>query len=211
MLRHGDDYEDATIFEPQDNFSPPFNQPFNPAGADGRFDLIQAQALYLRRAGFGGRGQIALRASGQFSADPLMSIEKIAIGGMNTVRGYPENFLVRDNGLALSFEYRIPLTGATAEPNFRNLLLVPFVDYGRSWDDVNVDSISSGRDTSDANSIAALGLGLVWAPIRGLQAELYWGADVYDDLGSGQDPRKNRDSNLQDEGIHFALKYSLNW
>ena len=210
-LRHGGDYEDATIFEPGDVLTSPFNQKINPTGADGRFDLVQVQSLFLRRAGFGGRGQFAIRASGQFSADPLMSIEKISIGGINTVRGYPENFLVRDNGVALSVEYRLPLSGATEEPNVRNLSLVPFLDYGRSWDEVDADAVASGRDTSDANSIAALGLGLVWAPMRGWRAELYWGADIYDDLDSGQDPRDFRDSSLQDEGLHFALTYSLNW
>ena len=206
-LRHGDDYQDATIFAPQTDFELTLNQDV----ADGRFDLIQTQVMYLRRVGSDGQWQFAFRASGQFSADALMSIEKIAIGGVNTVRGYPENFLVRDNGLALSFELRMPLLGASEDPSFRNLSIVPFLDYGRSWDEVNTNNISSPRDTSVANSIGSAGVGLVWSPIQGLSANLFWGADVHDDLNSGEDPRDFRDSNLQDNGIHFTLSYSLNW
>ena len=117
-LRHGDDYQDATIFAPQTDFERTLNQDV----ADGRFDLIQTQVMYLRRVGSDGQWQFAFRASGQFSADALMSIEKIAIGGVNTVRGYPENFLVRDNGLALSFELRMPLLGASEDPQFQKFV-----------------------------------------------------------------------------------------
>jgi hypothetical protein len=56
-----------------------------------------------------------------------------------------------------------------------------------------------------------LGFGLVWAPVTGFQAELYWGADVNDDLGSGEDPRDFRESNAQDQGVHFSLNYSIKW
>ncbi|HMB73297.1 MAG TPA: hypothetical protein VKQ06_06980, partial [Gammaproteobacteria bacterium] len=67
------------------------------------------------------------------------------------------------------------------------------------------------RDTSEPNSITSIGIGLVWEPVRSFRAELYWGADVRDDLAAGQDPRDFRDSSLQDEGIHFALRYAKFW
>lgn len=209
-LRHGGDYQDATIYVP-----PPagamFLPPFNPTGADGQFDLVQTQLLFLRRIGSNGRAQLAIRASGQFSSDPLMSLEKIAIGGVNTVRGYPENFFVRDNGVAVSLEVRLLLPGATETPSLRNLSIVPFLDYGRSWDEVDTDTISETRDTSKANSITSLGVGLVWQPRSDFRAELYWGADIDNDLTPGADPRNSRGANLQDDGIHFALSYSKNW
>ena len=206
-FRHGDDYQDATIFSPLNEF----DRLSNPTGADGRFDLVRTQLLFLRRTGRNGRAQFAFRTSGQFSSDPLMSIEKIAIGGVNTVRGYPENFMVRDNGVAVSVEIRLPLSGTTDSPNIKNLLLIPFLDYGRSWDEVDADTISASRDTSIANSITSLGLGLVWQPVSGLRAEMFWGADIDDDFEIGEDPRDFRESSLQDDGIHFSLRYSKSW
>jgi len=209
-LRHGDDYQDATIFTPpaQDQ---EFLPPFNPTGADGRFDLVRTQFLFLRRMGRNGRSQFVVRSSGQFSSDPLMSIEKLAIGGVNTVRGYPENFWVRDNGVAASIEFRLPLTGSGDANGPGSLSLVPFIDYGRAWDEVDTDTISPVRDTSKANSITSAGLGIVWASRRGLRAELFWGAEINEDLGAGVDPRDSRESNLQDDGIHFSLSYVKNW
>ncbi|MEX0962664.1 MAG: ShlB/FhaC/HecB family hemolysin secretion/activation protein [Pseudohongiellaceae bacterium] len=206
-FRHGDDYGNATIFDPDTDFGFGFNQDV----ADGRFDLIQTQVSYLRRVGSEGRVQFAFRASGQFSANPLMSIEKIAIGGVNTVRGYPENFLVRDNGLALSFELRVPIWAESGSTGYKNLTLVPFLDMGRSWDELNTNNISSPRDTSKANTIASAGVSLLWEPLRGLTANLILGEGIHDDLGKGEDPRDFRDSNLQDNGLHFAVAYSFNW
>ena len=216
VVRHGDDYQDATLYTPPLlSGAPGINDDlfieYNPTGADGRFDVLQTQLLFLRSFGRSGRAELLVRASGQFTNDPLMSIEKISIGGFDTVRGYPENFFVRDNGFAASLEVRLPLPGAGAVPNPRHLTLVPFIDYGRSWDEVDTDTISSTRDTSDPNSITGVGLGLLWQPVRGFSAELFWGADIQDDLAAGQDPRDFRDASLQDEGIHFALNYARYW
>ncbi len=49
------------------------------------------------------RLHITARALAQYAADPLLSIEKYALGGIKTVRGYRQNQVVRDNAyLALS-------------------------------------------------------------------------------------------------------------
>ena len=213
-FRHGSDYQDATIFEPTTEL----DVLSNPTFADGRFDLAQLQLLYLKRldsgrrlAGLNDRAHLVVRFSGQLSDDPLLAIEKIAIGGYRTVRGYPENFLVRDNGVAASLEFQLPLPGYSSTPSARNLMIVPFIDYGRSWDEADTDTISVVRDTSDASSIVGAGVGFVWEPIRGFRTEIYWGADVADDLAPGDDPREFRESSLQDSGVHFALSYSRTW
>jgi hypothetical protein len=90
-------------------------------------------------------------------------------------------------------------------------MLVPFLDYGRSWDEADTDPVSNLRDTSVASALASLGLGLLWEPVKGFRAELYWGADIYDNLKPGEDPRDSRASNLQDDGVHFALNYTRSW
>ena len=43
---------------------------------------------------------LIVRQTLQLASEPLLNIEKFALGGINTVRGYRENQFVRDNGLA---------------------------------------------------------------------------------------------------------------
>jgi len=51
-------------------------------------------------------GQILFRANIQLSRDPLLPFEKFTIGGINSVRGYRKDALVRDYGVFGSLEYR---------------------------------------------------------------------------------------------------------
>ncbi len=213
--RKGLDVLDATIFDPQT----PLDALTNPTGADGEFDVIVTQGLFLKRLNslamfpdMSDRGQIMVRGTAQISRDPLMSLEKLAMGGANTVRGYPENLLVRDNGAALTFEVHLPMPGYTAEAGVRNLVFAPFIDIGTSWDDTDVDQVSSLRNTDDKRMIASAGLGLIWEPLAGLRAQLFWGHDVYDNFDD-DDPRDSgsRDSNLQDDGVHFSVSYVRAW
>jgi hemolysin activation/secretion protein len=64
----------------------------------------------------------------QLTPDSLLSLEKISIGGVDTVRGYRQNQLVADNGVVGGVEVRIPLTS-----NVQTLQLIPFVDIGTAW------------------------------------------------------------------------------
>ena len=211
--RNGMDSGDATVFEPTTDEE----RLLNPTGADGVFDVFQAQALFLRRlntlslfSSLHDRGQFVFRTTSQFSGDPLMSLEKLGMGGINTVRGYAENLLVRDNGIAATLELQIPLPGYSDTASPRNLMIVPFLDYGRSWDDVDTDP-NPLRNTDDAKYIIGLGLGLIWEPLDGLHAQIFWGADVGDNFVPGDDPRESRDTDLQDDGIHISITYMATW
>jgi hemolysin activation/secretion protein len=211
--RKGIDALDATIFDPRT----PSEAQFNPTGADGEFDMLLTQALFLYRlnrlpllSDLPDRGQLVLRGTAQLSYDPLMSLEKIAIGGANTVRGYPENLLVRDNGVAATFELQFPFWGYRDEPHVLNLVVAPFVDYGRSWDEEDTDVTSTVRDTDQARRIVGAGIGAIWQPLSGLRAQVYWGADVWDDFDE-DDPRDldEDDDDLQDDGVHFSIEYGV--
>ena len=207
--RRGLDVLDATIFAPRSDDE----RLLNPTGADGEFDVIQAQGVYLRRLN-GWRWltpntQLVVRGTAQYSLDPLLSLEKLAIGGANTVRGFPENLLVRDNGIAATVELQIPLFGRTA-PHPLNVELVPFIDYGRSWDDEDTDPGSDVRDSDEARYIASAGLGVRWNPIAGLDAQVYWGSDIANNF-DGDDPRALRERDLQDDGVHFSVTYLARW
>ena len=129
--------------------------------------------------------QIVLRGHVQVSNSSLLPIEQIAVGGINTVRGYRENELVRDEGFSNSVEFHYPLFG---EPNAKQVLsLVPFVDYGGAWN----------RNQS-ARYLLSTGLGLNWK-FDQFNAEFYWAHKL-------NAPEINQHHDLQDEGIHFQLK-----
>jgi len=174
-----------------------FNATINKEGPDGRAAAFLGQANYARRLGSFG-GELLFRWDGQFAIDPLLAIEKMPIGGLYTVRGYRENTYVRDNGVAASIEYRIPVRlGRAHEGPFDalNMRFAPFVDYGRAWDK------DKALATSAAQDIYSAGVGLLWNPTPGLRADIYWGYAFknHDDSGDS----------LQDHGVHFTVRYLL--
>ena len=122
---------------------------------------------------------------------------KLGVGGRYTVRGYRENLFVRDNGLTASLEYQFPLFVDETGRDKYNLKIATFADWGRSWDE------DDALPTSDAENISSVGLGVLWRPIDGLYAELYWGRDLDDkDLPT---------DTWQDRGFHFQVSYQLHF
>lgn len=179
-----------------------FGATINPSDVpDGEFFHWIGQAQWVRRFDFGKVKNIRLVARGeaQLTNDRLLPLEKFAIGGANTVRGYRENFLVRDNGWDASLEVRIPvfdlsIPGIPTELEDGRVDIAPFFDIGQSWD----------NDVSNPSpkTISSIGLGLRWAPIQGVLASLYYGYALRD----VDDPD---DTDLQDDGIHFSIRVSL--
>ncbi|BDM80847.1 BamA/TamA family outer membrane protein [Acaryochloris marina] len=87
---------------------------------------------------------------------------------LNSVRGYPQNLLLVDNGLFGSAEYRLPL--ARFGDNQQGLLqLAPFFDAGHGW---------SNTDGSRTETLAAVGLGLRWQWSDLMSARLDWGIPI---------------------------------
>lgn len=91
-----------------------------------------------------------------------------------------------DNGVTGSVEVRIPLTS-----NSNALQIAPFFDIGTVW---NNRGSNSGSET-----IASLGLGLLWQPSRDLNLRLDYGIPLTD--------INDRGSTLQDNGFYFSLRY----
>jgi len=211
--RHGFKWLNATVFAPQT----PQDLLENPTGADGRFNLERGQISYIQRLNalpglrwLHDRAQLELRGSAQMSQSPLMTLEKLAIGGVSTVRGFPENLLVRDNGAAGTVELQLPLPGYRPTPSLLNAVIVEFVDYGRSWDRRNTAPGSQVVDTTIPRFIASAGLGALYQPCSGLDAQLYWGRGIANNF-HGDDPRINRKNDLQARGIHYAVSYTYKW
>jgi len=173
-------------------------------GPDGQFTTVLLQGQYVRNLEWRDSVLIA-RTTLQRAMDPLLSMEKLPVGGSSTVRGYRENQLVRDNGFIASLEWQTPLfTVDTAAEKFdaRRLRLAVFFDYGRSWDtswDTPFDPDFELPSATEKN-ISSAGLGLLWDPMPGLHGEVYWG-NAFKDYDSGG-------SDLQDDGIHFRFSWS---
>lgn len=80
-----------------------------------------------------------LRARAQWTADDLLpSSEQFQIGGMSTVRGYPEGLLIGDEGYFVSAEFNFPVTMAdaadlTSNPFTQRLRGILFIDHGGAF------------------------------------------------------------------------------
>ena len=175
--------------------------------SDGQFTSVLLQGQYVRQ--LSPRVRLTLRSTAQLTANPLLAPEKLSIGGANTVRGYRENLLVRDNGVAMTAEVgHRPFPDAAARWR-RDLTLVAFADYGAAWDEDDTAPGSRLRDTTRTNQILGLGLGLLWSPLEGLDLAAYAGFDVWDDFRTGEDPRASgSNAGLQNDGIHVSASWA---
>jgi hemolysin activation/secretion protein len=145
---------------------------------DSRFAAFLAQLQLAQRVS-SANDQILLRGDWQHANGALLAPEKFALGGMQSVRGYRENALVRDNAWALSAEYRRPLGGTAFE-------WALFADYGEARD-----------DRGPWGKLGAVGAGVRWQPWPGVLAQLYKGFPLKELEDKGDD--------IQDKGWHFSL------
>lgn len=169
---------------------------------DSEFFAWLGQAQWGRRFPVADRNtQLFLRGAVQLATDPLLPIEQFAIGGLNTVRGYRRNQLVRDNGWVTSLEwrlpiFRVPLPGLSRTPEDGWILFAPFVDAGGGW--------NNDRPTPDPHTIYSAGAGVLWRPAPNVGAEVYYGYPL-------NDVREPEDKSLQDYGIYFNVRVGFNF
>lgn len=190
---------------------------FNATGADGRFGLEQLQFIHIHRLNgmallqhLNDRAELLLRTTGQLTQQPLLSVAKFPVGGVDTVRGFPENSFVRDQGVAATVELQLPVPGYRPNPGLLNLVVAPFVDYGRSWDKVDADPGNPLNDTATPRYMASAGAGVLWNPFEGLDLQVYWGRGIADNFGI-DDPRKFIPHDLQYHGVYFSANYVYHW
>jgi len=139
--------------------------------------------------------QLISRLDLRLSDSPLLPIEKFAIGGRGTVRGYRENLMTPDNGLVASLEWRIPVAQwniplLTKNQKMGTVSLAPFFDFG--WGG------NRKSDQPDPRTISSVGLGARWEISENFYTELYWGYAL-------RDIEQTTDYDLQDDGIHFLI------
>ena len=153
---------------------------------DSRFFTWLGQAMLLNRVA-DTPAQFMVRASAQLAANQLLPLEKFGLGGMNSVRGYRRNILVRDNGVNGSLELRIPVGNDSR--SWGALQLVPFFDVGWGW--------NTGAATPSPRTIESVGAGFRWNLRDRLLLEFYYG------YGLERISVDNR--TLSDQGVHFLV------
>jgi hemolysin activation/secretion protein len=141
-----------------------------------------------------------VRCNIQLSNSPLFALEQLSFGGAESVRGYRENQILRDNGVFGSVEVRVPIWFGKEHTPL--LLLAPFLDIGAGW---NTQGSSSNTGTNSqemrdrmTETLPSAGIGLIFNPNKYVHSELYWGYAFNRDLVSDA-------NNLQDYGIHFVV------
>ena len=131
-----------------------------------------------------------LRSDVQLSASSLLSSEQFGLGGQQTVRGYRQDALLRDNGALLSAEARFPVLRFSEDSVVQ---VTPFLDAGVAW---------NKKDSPAGNNVlVGTGVGLLWQQDDRLTARLDWGIPLVNIDSSGD--------SLQDSGIYFSVQYNL--
>jgi hemolysin activation/secretion protein len=158
-------------------------------GGDGQFvaGLLQLQVAQRLPLGL----QAILRSDAQIANSRLLPLERFALGGSATVRGYRENQFLRDNGVLVSGELRVPVYRA---PNgAAEIQLSTFMDFGRGWD--------QGQPTRGENLWSA-GVGIRARLFRYLDAEVQWARSLVRQT-------TDLDASPQDKGFLFraTLRY----
>ena len=164
---------------------------------DGEFVSWLGQLQWSKRLDIVKGDQMILKYSFQISDNALPSMERFSVGGRNTVRGYREAQLVRDNGQVASIEYRfpifrLPLLSVSKDLKDGMVQLAPFFDWGKSWN-------KQGPLKSEV--IYSAGAGIRWDPSKNLHAQIYF--------GKGLKNIENASHDLQNSGIHFLLQWDL--
>lgn len=160
----------------------------NPDPPDTHFFAWRGQAQWVRL--LAPDTLLLLRTDVQLADRPLLTLEQFGLGGIDSVRGYRQDFLLVDSGWFISAEGRIPILRV---PSVDGVLQVsPFVDFGLGWN----------RSTDNSlDTLAGIGLGLRWEQGDRLQLRLDWGIPLTD--------VELTKRTWQDNGLYFSVRYRL--
>jgi hemolysin activation/secretion protein len=169
----------------------------NPNLADSQFVTRFVQAQWVRRLSAAGN-HVVVRYDRQFANGKLLPSEKFALGGVESVRGYRENRLVKDQGWFASVEYRHPVfrwapTRLTTRSEDGVVQLVAFTERGRAYDDQEIPSGFPDR-------LSSIGAGVRWDLVPGIYLRFYYAKALEKISVPNADP--------QDRGLHFTINVS---
>jgi hemolysin activation/secretion protein len=144
--------------------------------------------------------ELVVRGDLQLATEPLMPMEQIGVGGVDSVRGYRVNQLVRDDAAMGGVELRLPVFRDDERGHL--VQLAPFFDAGHGWSASTRDKPQDSKTAFGPKTLLGVGIGVRYRYRSWLGAELYWG----DSLSDVNDPV---DDSLQDYGIYFRVGLNL--
>ncbi|MBD2778920.1 ShlB/FhaC/HecB family hemolysin secretion/activation protein [Iningainema tapete] len=168
-----------------------FNATINDNAPDSRFFAWRGQAQWVRL--LAPDSLLLIRGDVQLASTSLLASEQFGLGGINSVRGYRQDFLLRDNGALASVELRLPILRVSQWDGV--LQVTPFVDVGTAWNN------SSNREENDTNTLASVGLGLRWSQGNNFTAGVQWGIPLVSVNTQG--------NTWQENGLYFFVQYNL--
>jgi hemolysin activation/secretion protein len=170
-----------------------FDSTTNSTSPDSRFYAWRGQAQLVRL--LAPDTLLLLRGDLQFADRPLVPLEQIGIGGLESVRGYRQDALLTDNALFASAEVRFPVARFSGQNNL--LQVAPFVDFGTAW---NRGGREDSGSESETNTLLSVGLGLRLQLQERFTARFDWGIPLITVEG-------DKDT-LQENGLYFSVIYN---
>ncbi|MEB3191334.1 MAG: BamA/TamA family outer membrane protein, partial [Snowella sp.] len=171
-----------------DAFNPtvPYDALYNLTAPNPNYWLWRGQGQWLQK--IGDDALFVVRTDLQITNSSLPSLEQFTLGGLGSVVGYRQNILLTDSGLFAALEVRLPIYRIPEEKAV--LQLVPFVNFGTGW--------NSKIPNPEINTLASVGVGLLWQYGNQVSARLDWGQRL------GKIPYLEGNS-LQDDGFVFSV------
>ena len=139
---------------------------------------------------------LVIQADIQLAANSLLPSQQFVIGGGQSVRGYRQNARSGDNGVVFSIEDRLTLLKNNAGE--ASLTFAPFFNLGAVW-----NNNDNPNELPEETFLAALGVGFIWQPIKGLNLNVDYAPPLV-----GLD---NEGDDIQNDGLHFSLDYTLSF
>jgi hemolysin activation/secretion protein len=118
---------------------------------NGRSDFLKLTTEFTRLQQWGTRSSVLAALAGQWSRDPLLASEEMALGGPGFARGYDDSEISADNGVAASLELR---HNPAWQPLADRTQVYAFVDGGR------LRANSRGAPLTRAQTLASFGTGV---------------------------------------------------
>jgi hemolysin activation/secretion protein len=189
------------VAPPANSDDPPLFTPgefgFKRSGAQPNYFYIRGNLSHERPLLWGTR--LALRLSGQYTTEPLISNEQFSIGGADTVRGYLESEDLGDIGAAGSIELHSPELARWSAAGLTHLDTFLFYDAGviGIMDPLRYEDTSKNQPSRV--DLRSYGVGMRFSGLRGLDAALDW-ARVLDSTSHVEHG---------DSRVHFQVTYGF--
>ncbi len=156
---------------------------------DSRFFSWRGQAQYVRL--LAPETLLVIRSDVQLAGRALVPLEQFAVGGLGSVRGYRQDFLLTDNGVLVSAEALLPLVRIGEEGVIQ---VVPFIDFGTGWN-------SSGVEDPEDNTLLGAGVGLQLRLDDKLTGRIDYGIPLIEVTST-------EERTWQENGVYFSVIYN---